>query len=488
VFGDYDVDGVTAAAIMYLSLSQLAKVPDLVRVRLPTRAEGYGLNSTALKELADQGVDLLVAVDCASTDEDGVGYARSLGMDVLIVDHHHMSGSGPEGAITISPARPDAGTYREMSAAGLSLLVIAALTTRIPGAEDICGSLMDLAALGTVADVSSMLGANRQIVREGLRAMRRDPRVGILALCDVAGIDVRSVSTSAIGFAIAPRLNAAGRMNDPKVALDLLLTNDVIHARSLATELEGLNRQRKVETDLVLADVMHRLEASNDRRDMPILVESSSRWSPGVLGLAAGQLAERSGRPVILLNELGEIASGSCRSVPGVNVVHALERHAHLIERYGGHSQAAGLTLKRANIDALRDALNCDSAAFGVSLPVDPILRLDAVIGSDDLTLDMAKAIMRLSPFGIDNPEPVLRLNGVIVQRTETMGKDGSHLRLVFRGARGEIRAPFFGAAHRAAEIRAPQKLDLACSLSVSQWNGPRLDVKVLDFRSTVPG
>jgi single-stranded-DNA-specific exonuclease len=489
IFGDYDVDGITSAAVMQLGLQRVADDPSLIITRLPNRAEGYGLNKAAIDEFVSAGVTLLVAVDCASTDEHNVDYARSLGMDVLIVDHHHMTTAGPSGAITVSPARPDCGTYREMSAAGLSLLLIAALESseelRKRGIEGAASEAVDLAALGIVADVSSMLGANRSVVREGLLLMRKSPRIGIRELCSSAGINVQTLNTTNIGFNIAPRLNAAGRMSDPNKALELLLTDDPARARRIAADLEVLNYERRRETDAIVYEVLERHDRAASHEDPLVVIESAPAWKTGVLGLAAGKLAELLGLPVILLSEQDGVASGSARSVEGFNIIQALHRHADILGRFGGHSQAAGLTIDIANMKALRLGLSEDASKSGMALPVDRQLRLDADIETKDLTLDIARMIIQLSPFGIDNPEPVFRLRNVPVLRTETMGQDRSHLRIVWRGPAGEIRAPFFGAAYRVAEIRRSQPLDLACTLSISHWNGPRADVKVLDFRDS---
>ncbi len=490
IFGDYDVDGITASAILFLALQPVVSYPDQVIIRLPTREEGYGMSPGAIRELAAAGVTLLVAVDCGSSDEEGVALARSLGMDVVIVDHHHMTTTGPAGAVTISPARPDCGIYREMSAAGLALLLAAALESspafdafrRAGGAAQ----LADLAALGLVADVSAMTGPNRQIVRDGLRLMRREPRLGIRTLCDIASIDVRTLNTMNIGYGIAPRLNAAGRMANPRVALDLLLTRDPLEAQRLATELEHLNRLRQKETDQVIEEVCGRLASSVDLASSPLLMESSPEWRTGILGLAAGKLVERLGRPVILVREDGELASGSCRSVPGLHIVDLLRRHSHLLDRFGGHSQAAGLTLPIVNLPELRQQLLEDPAIQNMELPFEPELQIDAEIRAEHLTLDIARQIMRLSPFGAGNPEPVFLLPSVSIVRMETMGRDGSHLRMVWRGLQGEIRAPFFSAASRARELSPGQRADVACTLSISHWNGPRLDVKVLDFRPAI--
>lgn len=488
IFGDYDVDGITSAAIMWYALRPVVRDEQRLFVRLPTRDEGYGLSPVSLKEIAAAGSTLLIAVDCASTDQKGVSLARSLGMDVVIIDHHHMTNTGPDGAITISPSRPDGGHYREMAAAGLTWLVVNALEAcpdftpfRQTGGA---ASLVDLAALGTVADVSPMTGHNRPIVREGIRAMRRSPRIGLKYLCQVASIDLATVNTMKIGFGIAPRLNAAGRMSDPLPAFELLLTTDAARAHELAVDLNGVNLLRQSETEQVIEGVIELLLADQSRIHSPLLVESSREWRTGILGLAAGKLAERLGRPVILLRDDGAIATGSCRSVPGLHIVDLLRRHEHLLDRFGGHGQAAGLTLQLEHVSALREALANDAVLAGMNLPFIPELIIDAELPHQQITLDTAKRVMQMSPFGSGNPEPVFLIRNVSLLRAEVMGLDRSHLRLVWRGPLGEVRAPFFSAAERARELSTGARIDIACSLSVDRWNGQqRVDVRVLDFR-----
>jgi single-stranded-DNA-specific exonuclease len=488
VFGDYDVDGMTSAAIMTLTLQQAMPDPSRLIVRLPTRDEGYGLSRVALQEFADAGVDLLIAVDCASTDEQGVAIARSHGIDVIIIDHHHMTTTGPPGAITVSPARPDGGHFHEMAAAGLTLLVVHALQDlpsfsrfREQGGS---GQLVDLAALGLVADVAPLTGYNRQIVREGIRAMRREPRPGLKSLCTVATIDLSTVNSVNIGYGIAPRLNAAGRMADPRLGFELLLAPDQVAAYPLASELDRLNHQRRAETEQVLHDVLTRLDDDPALEAAPILVESSDTWRPGVLGLAAGKLVELLGRPVILLREEGSVAVGSCRSVSGLHIAQLLKRHDALLERHGGHSQAAGLTIRREAIDEFRASLVDDAMLATMALPLEPELRIDAELSVADINLDIARLVMRLSPFGAANPEPVFVVPNVPIVRAEPLGKDNTHLRLVWRGPTGEVRAPFFGAAWRARELSIGCRVDVACTLSVDRWQGViRPDVKVMDFR-----
>jgi single-stranded-DNA-specific exonuclease len=490
VFGDYDVDGITSTAILWSALTKV--VPDMAKVmrRLPTRSEGYGLNSVSLDEMAEAGVTVLIALDCASSDDEGVAYARSLGMDVVIVDHHTMHHDGPDGAITVSPQRDREGLYREISASGLTSLLVAALETDpMLASRGIAGSAaetIDLAALGIVADVSPMIGANRLLVREGLRALRQNPRLGVRVLCESAGIDWTTMNTMRIGFTLGPRLNAAGRLADPLPALELLLAEDEATARALAGQLESLNIQRQRETNRILENVIERVEADTGFASRHVVVESAPHWLPGVVGLAAGKLAEALGRPVVLLTEQGETAVGSARSVKGFSIIDAMNRHPDLFLRKGGHRSAAGMTMRTELVPRLREALEREVVASGVLVPVEDHLQLDADLQQHDLSLDTARMIARLSPFGEGNPEPVLRLRDVPIVRTETMGRDRSHLRLVWRAGSGqEIKAPFFSAAHRAREIQPARRYDVACTLSFSYWKGPRLDVKVLDFRES---
>jgi len=293
-----------------------------------------------------------------------------------------------------------------------------------------------------------------------------------------------TVNSTRIGFNICPRLNAAGRMGNPRPAFDLLLETDATRAFELATELDSINRVRQAETESVIAAVIDRFEADSEKIESPLLVQSSEGWRTGILGLAAGKLVERLCRPVILLREEGDIATGSCRSVPGLHIVDLLRRHDQLLDRYGGHRQAAGLTMPRENVSLLRNALMADPVIAAMDLPFSPELVVDAVLEPQMVNFETARTIMQLSPYGVGNPEPLFVLPGVSLLRSETMGQDRTHLRLVWRGTHGVITAPFFGAAERAGEAVAGSKIDIACHLAIDRWNGrPRLDVRVVDFR-----
>jgi single-stranded-DNA-specific exonuclease len=488
IFGDYDVDGITATAMLTKALGAALGAPDRLISRLPTRAEGYGLNRTAVEEFAAAGVSLLVAVDCASTDDANVGYARERGLDVVVIDHHHMRGPGPEGAIVLSPYLSAEGPYRELAAVGVAYLLVAALAQhgcKIDGESgDPETALLDYVALGTIGDVSPLTGVNRALVRDGLRHLRERPRPGLAALIRRAGLDAATVSADRIAFKLTPRLNAAGRMGDPHLALNLLLTDDPVAGQMLADEIEHLNALRRTESTRIADEAEALILARPDWRERRLLVAAGRGWTAGVLGIAASQLVGRFGRPALVLADDGELSKGSARSVPGFDIVEALDDCRELLADWGGHSQAAGLAVPTQNLSALADALERRLEAAGFDLPLVPTLRLDAVLPADRLTIETARLVDLLQPFGTANEQPVFLVSKVQVRQYEAIGQDRSHLRLVLGTPRGNVKAIAFGAASRSRELILHRTLDLAASLKLDRWNGQtRIDLEVKDFR-----
>ncbi|HEY7035057.1 MAG TPA: single-stranded-DNA-specific exonuclease RecJ [Thermomicrobiales bacterium] len=488
VFGDYDVDGVTSTALLTRALR--AAVGDASRLiaRLPTRREGYGLNQTAIDDFALAGVSLLIAVDCASSDDLNVGYARAIGLDVIVVDHHHMHGPGPEGAIVLSPYLSAEGPYRELAAVGVVYLLVAALAQhgcRIDGPNgDPETSLLDYVALGTIGDVSPLTGVNRALVRDGLKQIQTRPRPGLAALIKKAGLDPATITADRIAFRITPRLNAAGRMGDPHLALDLLLTDDPVAAALLAEEIERLNAERREISAKIAQEAEDLIVARPDWRDRRLLIAAGHGWSAGVLGIAANQLVSRFGRPVLVLADDGELSKGSARSVPGFDIVEALAGCSDLLSAWGGHSQAAGLSVPSEHLDALADALDAQLAASGLELPAPQALHLDAILPAERLTVQTAQLLETLQPFGSGNEQPLFLIRNVQVRQYEAIGQDRSHLRLVLGTPRGNVKAIAFRAAPRSRELMLTRTLDLAANLNLDRWNGQtRLDLEVKDFR-----
>lgn len=490
IYGDYDADGVTSTALLVRALRAAAGDPSRVGWRLPTRAEGYGLNPDAIAAIAAAGTTLLIAVDCGSGDHLNVAHAHAAGLDVVILDHHQMADAGPDGAIVVSPQLAPTGDYHPLAAVGVAFLLVTALAQggcRIDG--DDAGAaetdLLDYVALGTVADVAPLTGVNRALVRDGIRRIRERPRAGLDWLCRRAGIGAATLTAEQIAFKLAPRLNAAGRMADPALALRLLLSDDPREAAVLAGELEQLNALRRQESARIIAEAESVLAAQPDWSHRPLLVVAHRGWTSGVLGIAAGQLAARHGRPAIVLNDDGARSHGSARSVPGFDIAGALTRCRDLLHEHGGHSQAAGLTLASADLPRLTAALEAELSAAALPIPIEPALPVEADLPAERLTLDTARLVHKLAPFGTGNPKPLLRLRGLRVQRYAAIGRDGSHLKIHLATPRGTVQAVCWGAADRSRELVLQPAIDAVATLGIDHWSGqPRLDLELKDFRA----
>lgn len=492
VFGDYDVDGVTSTAVVARALRACLGDDERVMMRLPLRQEGYGLNPQAVDEIVAFGADLLIAVDCGSTDHDNVRYARSQGLDVIVVDHHHMDGTGPDGAIVLSPYHVESSHYREMAAVGVAYLLVSALAQngcRIEGERgEPETSLLDLVALGTIADVSPLIGVNRALVRDGLAQLRKAQRPGLVALMRKAGLDPQTAAADRLAYKITPRLNAAGRMGDPHLALELLLADDVIEAARIADEIEKLNNERRDVSARIVEEAEALARTQPDWEQRRVTVVTSEGWNAGVLGIVANQLVTRFGRPALVLATDGEVARGSARSVPGFDIVEGLAGCGSLLTAFGGHSQAAGLTVPIEHLPALESYLEDQIALAGLEVPFQPMLEIDAEVPSPRLTLDTARLLDSLQPFGAANERPLLLVRNLRVMKWDVIGQDRRHLRLTLQTPRGTVRAVAFGAADRSREFLLNPTIDVAAYLNLDQWNGQtRLDLEIKDFRSAQP-
>jgi single-stranded-DNA-specific exonuclease len=488
IFGDYDADGVTATALLLRALRQAGGSHDRVVARLPRRSEGYGLNRDGIDELAAGGARLLIAVDCGSSDHDEVDYALAQGLDVVVLDHHQMADDGPRGAIVVSAKLPGAATeaYHELSAVGVAYLLVAGLARDgyFSGENDPEHELLDFVALGTIGDVSPMTGPNRALVREGLRRLRARPRAGLRALYRSARVEADAIASVTVAFKIVPRLNAAGRMGDPRVALDLLLTDDPLQAQVLASRLEALNDERKLRGQQVVAEAERQILARPDLESRGLLIVTGEGWTGGVLGIAAAKLTERFGRPVIVMNRDGETCRGSARSIPGFDINAALAAAGPLVGEHGGHNQAAGLTVRPADVEPLEAALSEAVFAEQIEVPIAPALRPDAVLPAPLLHIESARTLQALEPHGAGNEPPLLLVRDLRIRKYDTVGQDGSHLKLTVETGRGSAQVMVWGAADRSRQLLGLPRIDLALTLRVDRWNGQeRLEAIAEDFR-----
>lgn len=489
VFGDYDADGVTSTALLTRGLRSATGEPDLVIPRLPTREEGYGLNRAAISELHSAGVRLLIAVDCGSGDHDQVAFARELGIEVIAFDHHQLPAGPASDAIVVSAQLPGGAAFTDLCAAGVAYMAVSCLARdgyQVGGAAGNPETdLLQFVALGTIADMVPVSGINRSLIRDGLAVMCERPCPGLRALCKRAGVTLSPSIGEQVAYKIGPRLNAAGRMGDPGVALDLLLEEDTARAEMLALELETLNDRRRMASTKVLREAETMVALDPELAQRPLIVVHGKVWPSGLLGPVAAQLVERYRRPAVVLTGEGGHVHGSVRSVPGLDIMAAIEHVQTLLTRFGGHHQAAGVALHPKDLQPFTEALGRAIGESGVDLPFTAELRIDADLPIDRVTMATVESVGRMQPFGMGNEQPLFRLRNVQMRQYDVIGTDRSHLRLQLGVPGGTLKAVMFGAAERSRELVTARRIDVVGLLKTDTWNGQRrLDFEVKDFEA----
>ena len=461
VYGDYDADGVCASSIL---LETLHEEGASLAYRIPSRhTDGYGLNPDAVREIA-QKAQVLITVDCGVSDAEEVALAKELGLTVIVTDHHQPPEVLPAADVVMDPL---IGNYPfpGLCGAGVALKICQALQG-MAGVE----KRLDLAAIATVADVVPLKGENRIIVSEGLKRIASTARPGLKALLVSAGLESKSVSTDDLAFRIGPRLNAAGRLGDAKLGVHLLLTPDSAKASNIAAMLEEANRTRQRFEREMTAQALTQLSLETLAVSHVILV-SGKDWNPGLIGLTAGRLCERFHLPAIALSVHGDTAVGSCRSIPGISIYQMLTACADLLDRFGGHEQAAGLTVKAENIPLLRERLENVISAAAPEETFLPAMEYDLSVPFRTWTPETLSLLSRLEPTGCGNPPPLFLLQGADVQSLRRVGKDGSHLKLaVLDEDLSIVEGIAFGAGDTADE--SPQKLDLLYRPILNDFRG----------------
>lgn len=492
VFGDYDVDGVTSTIVLGQALQAMAG-KDRVIARVPERSGGYGINRNAVDAFAAAATSLLITVDCGSSDADAITYADSLGIDTIVVDHHRLPAEGPPPAIVVSPQLDPDGTYHDLTAVGVAWLLVTALAAHghdvTTGSNQTERSFLDLVALGTVADVASLAGINRPLVRDGLALLREARRPGLRSLMRTSDLVPGAVTARDIAFRIGPRINAAGRVRSATLALDLLTTDDARQAEMLADALESLNIERRRQTEQIIVDACSLIEDRPGWEDQRVILVADSQWESGVVGLAASRLVEQYRRPVIVCREEDGILHGSARSIEGFSIVDALRDAAHLMIRYGGHSQAAGVTLTAGHAVGLEASLDRSALASGVPIPMPQTIAIDADLVVDDLDIRTVGKLASLEPFGVGNPSPVLRLAGCNLVKYSTIGVDRRHLKIQVTVRGRHVEAILWSGAHRSRELVMRTHVDLVGKLDINEFRGQRrLQMILDDFRITGRG
>ena len=469
VYGDYDVDGITAACLLTDWLRSKGVETELY---IPDRIEeGYGLNTAAIQALHARGVGLLVTVDCGVTALEEARAAADLGMDMIITDHHECKETLPRCIAVVDPKRPDCPGCKSLAGVGVAFKLVCAAE------GDSAGPLTrfcDLVTVGTIADVMPLVDENRYILREGLKKLARCPRPGLAALLSEAGMGEKQPSAMTVGFTLAPRLNAAGRLGRASLATELLLCRDPGHCTTLAQELCALNRERQSLEQAIWQDAAAMLEAAPP--DGPIVLAKEG-WHQGVIGIAASRLTEAFSRPAIMICLDGDKGKGSCRSFGGFNLFEALSACGDTLEGFGGHAQAAGLTIRRENIPAFRAAM----ARYYRENPPQggSAMELDLCIGDARLLdMDCVSALEELEPFGCGNPRPAMCFTGAILESMTPIG-GGKHLRLRLQKFGRSWNCVFFSQTAETLGVKPGMRVDAAFFPQINQFHD-RCSVQLL--------
>lgn len=482
IYGDYDADGVTATALMYQTLT--AMHPH-VRAYIPNRfTEGYGLNQLALEKLKKEGIDLVVTVDCGIRALEDAEFADSIGLDLIITDHHTTGKELPQAVALINPKQPD-DPYPEkvLAGVGVAYKLAKALIETYQPAGLVPDDLLDLVAVGTVADLVPLEGENRALVRKGLTHLKSPQRQGLASLMGVAGINASNITAMDIGFGLGPRINAAGRIGSARDALSLLTTPDVFEAGQLAQTLDNRNRERQRITHEI-QELAEQLSGAHEPGTF-ILFAHHPDFNPGIVGLAASKLVEQYYRPAIVGFRSEEFTRASCRSIPEFHITHALEQCSDLFTQYGGHAAAAGFTVPNKNLNELNTRLNklAEDALYGKE--IHPSLDIDVEVNLIDLKPALLREMDRLEPTGQSNPSPVFISRDVYVRGAKAVGRDSSHLKLILSDGRITFDAIAFRFGHLIADI--PGQIDIAFAFEINEFNGRKslqLNIKDIKFPS----
>jgi single-stranded-DNA-specific exonuclease len=489
IHGDYDVDGVTSTAILVSTLRTLGAECDWF---IPDRlAGGYGLTMTSVEELQRRDTQLVITVDCGIGSVDEVAAAQAAGIQVVVTDHHLPGERLPDCPI-IHPV-VSSYPFEGLCAAGVAHKLATGLcdaagqgaVETVSGRRHPCDRDLDLVALATVADMVPLVGENRRLVREGLRVLRDSPRTGLRALMAVASVDPETIDAGALGFRLAPRINAAGRLYRADAGVELMLTDDQDRAGEIAAELDRANAERRWTEQKVLEGAERARSAlPPSQKDAAALILAGEGWHPGVVGIAASRLVERHFRPTILLSIDGGRAKGSARSIPGFDLVAALDATSEHLVRYGGHRAAAGLELEADRLEAFRDAFIEHAASEIEAADLIRTDRLDALVGvgREGIGMDLARQLESLGPFGMGNPGPRLLVPSGRLREVQPLGEEGKHSRFQLESGAGRAVGVAFGMNGEITR-REDQALDLSVELEVDRWNGteqPRVVVREL--------
>ena len=486
IYGDYDVDGITATAILYKFLSEQGAD---VSFYIPNRSdEGYGINMLALQQIKNSGASLLITVDCGITAVGEVEFAKTLGVDVIVTDHHTCKDELPKAYALINPKQPEC-TYKfkDLAGVGVAFKLVLALALEMGySAREYFDKYIDLVAVGTIADVVSLTDENRVFVANGMKTIQNTKHIGLQALFETAGFGEKAISTGTISFAIAPRINAAGRVGSANLAVELLVTPSIERAREIALILEEENKLRQQTETEILKDALDMIENMENADEKKVFVLAKEDWHHGVIGIVASRIVDRFYKPTILISLKDNLGKGSGRSVKGFNLFNALNSCSDILLKYGGHELAAGLGLNYSDIDEFDKQINKYAADVLDGVELVPYISIDAELDTYDITIKAAQAISALEPFGMGNPQPVFSLCSCspVLARTLT---DGKHCKLVVSKNGKNFEFIGFGMGSLTEHFVVGDKLDIAFTMGINVYRGEtNLQLLIKDARASV--
>ena len=459
IYGDYDADGMTASSVMKSALDELGAE---VQVYLPNRfTDGYGPNLDVYKYfIQNEDIDLIITVDNGVAGHEAIAYAQSQNVDVIVTDHHSMPEVLPEAFAIVHPEHPESNyPFKYLAGVGVAFKVATALLDYIPS------DMLDLVAIGTIADMVSLTDENRILVSHGLKVLANTERAGLMELRRLSGTDFEKVNEETIGFQIAPRLNALGRLDDPNPAIELLTGWDEEVAAEIAQMIDEKNSERKVIVENIFNQALTMIT------DEPIQILHHKDWHKGVLGIVAGRLLEQFHKPIIMLAEEEGVLRGSARSIENFNIFEALNEHRELFMAFGGHKQAAGMTFALENVEAIKQVMLDFIQENDIDMSEKSSLEVQGSLQFDEISLETIRSLEKLSPYGMDNPKPHFLLTDYQVEQARSMGKDNSHLKLKLVQNGQALDAVYFG--HGAESLEFEQSdTELVGTLSSNTWNG----------------
>ena len=496
VYGDYDVDGVTAVCTLYLYLSSKGAN---VGYYIPNRAgEGYGVSRPAIDRLAEEGCSLIITVDTGITAADEVEYAKSLGIDTVVTDHHECHAELPRAVAVVNPHRPDCPyPFKELAGVGVVFKLICAYEEETTGDSKreciarLCHEYADLVAIGTIADVMPIKDENKLIVGYGLRRMEKQRRPGLAALMEAASPQAeqtsrrrneQKITSGYIGFTIAPRLNAAGRMRSATIAVELFLSKDSAEASRIAAELCDINKERQAEENRIITEAYAKIEAEHNFDSHPVIVLDADSWHHGVIGIVSSRITERYGLPSILVSFEGcdsenhqpsDVGKGSGRSIKGMNLVEALTYCAEHLVKHGGHELAAGLSVTRAELPAFREKINEYAREHLSEEDTVPTIEADCVLSLADIHMELASELRMLEPYGVSNPLPVFAMYSVVAEEIIPVS-GGKHTRLIISDGINHVTAMYFSKETASLDLYQGERVDILFCIDINEWYGRR--------------